>query len=57
MKRVWSSMPGNFLRQYDLMYQKGTSDLALAAHALAINDAEIDVEIIFFHYSRRRKNI
>jgi HEPN domain-containing protein len=31
------------------MYQKGTSDLALAKYALAIDDSEIDVEIIFFH--------
>jgi HEPN domain-containing protein len=49
MKGVWLSMPANFPRQYELMYQKGTSDLALATHALAIDDAEIDAEIIFFH--------
>jgi len=42
-------MPANFTRQYELMYQKGTSDLALATHALAIDDTEIDVEMIFFH--------
>ena len=42
-------MPVNFIRQYEIMYQKGTSDLALATHALAIDDVEIDVEIIFFH--------
>lgn len=42
-------MPANFIRQYELMYQKGSSDLALATHALAIDDSEIDVEIIFFH--------
>jgi HEPN domain-containing protein len=42
-------MPANFARQYDIMYQKGTSDLALATYALAIDDSEIDVEIIFFH--------
>ena len=49
MKKVWSSMPASFPRQYELMYQKGTSDLALATYALAIDDTEIDVEIIFFH--------
>ena len=42
-------MPASFPRQYELMYQKGTSDLALATHALAIDDVEIDIEIIFFH--------
>lgn len=42
-------MPANFARQYELMYKKGTSDLALATHALAIDDTEIDVETIFFH--------
>lgn len=42
-------MPVKFIRQYELMYQKGTSDLALATHALAIDDTEIDIEIIFFH--------
>ena len=42
-------MPANFSRQYEIMYQKGTSDLALATYALAIDDSEIDVEIIFFH--------
>ena len=42
-------MPASFPHQYELMYQKATSDLALAIHALAIDDAEIDVEIIFFH--------
>ncbi len=42
-------MPASFRHQYELMYQKATSDLALAIHALAIDDAEIDVEIIFFH--------
>jgi HEPN domain-containing protein len=42
-------MLASFPRQYELMYQKGTSDLALAIHALSINDVEIDVEIIFFH--------
>jgi len=42
-------MPASFLRQYELMYQKATSDLALATHALAIDDNEIDIEIIFFH--------
>lgn len=45
-------MPANFIRQYELMYQKATSDLALATHALAIDDSEIDVEIIFFHLQR-----
>lgn len=34
-------MPASFPRQYELMYQKGTSDLALAIYALAIDDAEI----------------
>ncbi len=42
-------MPANFIRQYELMFQKGTSDLALATHVLTIDDSEIDVEIIFFH--------
>lgn len=42
-------MPAKFPRQHELMYQKATSDLALATYALAIDDAEIDVEIIFFH--------
>lgn len=42
-------MPANFARQYEIMYHKGTSDLALATYALAIDDSEIDVEIIFFH--------
>ena len=49
MKKVWSSMPASFPCQYELMYQKGTSDLALATHALAIDDDDIDIEIIFFH--------
>ena len=47
MKRVWSSMSASFPRQYELMYQKATSDLALATYALAIDDDEIDIEIIF----------
>jgi len=42
-------MPAKFPRQHELMYQKATSDLALATYALAIDDMEIDVEIIFFH--------
>jgi HEPN domain-containing protein len=42
-------MPASYPRQHELMYQKGTSDLALATHALAIDDDDIDVEIIFFH--------
>lgn len=45
-------MPASFVRQYELMYQKATSDLALATHALAIDDDEIDIEIIFFHLQR-----
>lgn len=49
MKKASSSMPANFPRQHELMYQKATSDLALATHALAIDDDEIDIEIIFFH--------
>lgn len=49
MKKAWSSMPASFPRQHELMYQKATSDLALATHALAIDDDEIDIEIIFFH--------
>lgn len=42
-------MSARFSRQHELMYQKATSDLALATYALTIDDAEIDIEIIFFH--------
>lgn len=49
-------MPASFPRQYELMYQKGTSDLALATHALAIDDAEIDVDAqVFIDLLRKMK--
>ena len=42
-------MPDSMLRQYELFFRKGSADLKLATYALAIEDNELDMEIIFFH--------
>ena len=42
-------MPGKFYHQYELMFKKANADLKLSIHALALEDNEIDREIIFFH--------
>lgn len=42
-------MPDSMLRQYELFFRKGNADLKLATYALAIEDNELDMEIVFFH--------
>ena len=42
-------MPGNFLHQYEIMFNKATADLTLSVYALALEDKVIDMDIIFFH--------
>lgn len=42
-------MPDKFLHQYEIMLTKANADLKLAIYALKLDDAEIDMDIIFFH--------
>ncbi len=42
-------MPGKFLHQYEIMFNKATADLTLSFYALALEDKAIDMDIIFFH--------
>ena len=42
-------MPVNFLPQYEILLRKAASDLAAASHLLNIEDAELDMEVVFFH--------
>lgn len=42
-------MPDSFMRQWELLFRKANADLKLATYALAIEDNELDMEIVFFH--------
>lgn len=42
-------MVGKFPHQYEIYLKKANSDLALVQHALALEDKQIDLDIIFFH--------
>lgn len=42
-------MTGNFPHQYEIFLKKADADLALVQLALALEDKQIDLDIIFFH--------
>ncbi len=45
-------MADKFPKQYELLLRKGKADLAIAFHALAAGDADIDNATILFHFQQ-----
>lgn len=42
-------MTGKYPHQYEIFLKKADADLSLVKHALALEDQQIDHDIIFFH--------